>query len=114
MEEVFFINKEGKRFYCENISSHIGLANLMIKQDEKLAERFKKSRKGNPVEFLLENEGCIAGSDGIDNKITYDSELISEGQKRWIQYYIEEGYGHYDLAMERKRLQKEILERGED
>ena len=44
----------------------------------------------------------------------YDSEFVSDEQKRWIHYYVgEEGYQHHDLARERRIMQKEKLERGE-
>lgn len=109
-EEVFIIDKQGKRFSSKDISSHIGLANLIIEKDDELKKEFKQSGKRNPLEFLLENKGYMATSEiGTYRNVTYDSSLLSEQQKRWLYYYHEEGYKFTDLLEEKERL-----ERGED
>lgn len=106
MEEVFFIDENGNKISCENISSHIGLANLIIEKKD-LKKEFEQSGKYSPTEFLIENKGYIAISD-IDTyrKVTYDSEFTSEKQKRLIQYYSEEGYDFTDFAIERRKLER--------
>ncbi len=106
MEEVFFIDKDGNKISCENISSHIGLANLIIEKKD-LKKEFEQSGKNNPIEFLIENKGYIAISNsGIYRKVTYDSEFVSEKQRRCIQYYAEEGYGFTDFAIEKRKLER--------
>lgn len=108
MEAVFLIDKQGRRISSENISSHIGLANLIIEKDEELKKEFERSGKYNPVEFLIEDKGWMAISDDnfYNREVTYDSEFISEEQKRWMQYYHEEGYHFTDFAMERRKLER--------
>lgn len=106
-EEVFLIDREGKRFSSEQISSHIGLANLILKEDEELKKEFEKSGKRNPLEFLLGDKGYITASEiGAYRQLIYDSALVSEKQKRWLYYYYEEGYQLKDLAVEKKCLEK--------
>lgn len=113
MEEIFdlfLINEKGEKISSENISSHIGLAYLVIENDNELKKEFEQSGKQNPLEFFLGDKGYVAGSQ-IGNyykKLIYDSNLISENAKRWIQYYHEENFETNDLAIE-----KEMLERGE-
>ena len=114
MSEVFKKKKKGNKFSCDNVNSHIGLANVVIENDENLKQEFQKSGKRNPVEFLLGDKGYIAGDEGYHGKLTFDSEVTSDEQKRWIAYYVgEEGYQHHDLAREREIMQRENLERGE-
>ena len=106
MEEVFFIDENGNKISCDNISSHIGLANLIMEKAD-LKTEFEQSGKYNPIEFLIENKGYLAISySDIYRKVTYDSEFISEKQKRLIQYYTEEVYDFTDFAMERKKLER--------
>ena len=106
-EEVFLIDREGKRFSSEEISSHIGLANLIIEQNEELKKEFEQSGKRNPLEFLLGDKGYMTISEmGVYKQVIYDSELLSEQQRRWLGYYHEEGYKFKDLAIEKKSLEK--------
>ena len=96
------------------MNSHIGLANIVMENDEELKQEFQRSGKQNPVNFFLEDKEYMAGNEGYNGKLTYDSEFVSDEQKRWIAYYVgEEGYQHHDLAREREIIQKENLERGE-
>ena len=114
MSEVFFIDKKGNKISCDKVNSHIGLANIVIENDEKLKQEFQRSGKQNPVEFFLENKEYMAGNEGYHGRLTYDSEFVSDEQKRWINHYVgEEGYEHHDLARERRIMQKEKLDRGE-
>ena len=114
MSEVFFIDRKGNKISCEKVNSHIGLANIIIKNDENLNKEFRESGKQDSVEFLLGDKGYIAGDERYYGKLTFDSEFVSDEQKRWIAYYVgEEGYQHHDLAIERKIMQRENLERGE-
>ena len=114
MSEVFFIDQKGNKISCDKVNSHISLENIIIKNDEVLKKEFQETRKKNPVEFFLDDKGYMAGSEGYYRNLIYDSEFVSDEQKRWINYYVgEEGFGHHDLARERKIMQKEKLERGE-
>lgn len=106
MEEVFFIDENCNKISCDNISSHIGLANLIIEKTD-LKTEFEQSIKDNPIDFLIEDKGYIAISDSdMYRQVTYDSEFISEKQKRFIQYYAEEGYDFTDFAIERRKLER--------
>ena len=53
MSEVFFIDKKGNKISCDKVNSHIGLANIVMENDEKLKQEFQRSGKQNPVETLL-------------------------------------------------------------
>lgn len=106
-DEIFLIDREGKRFSSEKISSHIGLANLILEQDEELKMEFEQSGKRNPLEFLLGDKGYMSTSKiGMYKNIVFDSTLISEEQRRWLYYYHEEGYRLENLAREKKMLEK--------
>ena len=105
--EVFLIDKNGNRFSSDNISSHIGLAYLIMEKDGKLKEEFEQSRKQNPLEYLLGDKGCVTVSE-IGNyyrEVIYDSKLISETQKKWVQYYHDRNYKLKDLAIEKENLE---------
>lgn len=106
MEEVFFINKEGKRLSAENVNSHIGLANIVLNGDESLRQEFEKSKKESLLQFLLDDKGFMSVSDmGFYKKVSFDKTQISEEQKRWLLYYHEEGYELEDLS-----IGKDIIE----
>lgn len=107
--ELFLIDKEGKRISSDTISSHIGLAYLIMDKNEELKKEFEKTGKQNPLEFLLGDKGYITVSE-IGNyykEVVYDSKLSTEKQIEWIEYYRERQYKTRDLAKE-----KEMLERG--
>ena len=81
MSEVFFIDQKGNKFSCDNVNSHIGLANIVMENDEELKQEFQRSGKQNPVNFFLEDKGYMAGNEGYNGKLTYDSEFVSDEQK---------------------------------
>ncbi len=107
-EEVCLINQEGEKISSDNISSHIGLAYLVMKNDEKLKKEFEQSGKQNPLEFLLGDKGWMstAKMGNYYKKIMYDSAMVSDSQKKWIEYYVENGYSSHDLAKDRENLER--------
>ena len=95
--EAFFVDKEGKKISMDKISSHIGLAIEIMKNDAKLYEEFKKSRKRDPVDFLISDKGYIKiTKQGYYRKCIYSSSKISEIQKYICLHYIEQGYSVED------------------
>ena len=95
--ESFFVDKEGNKISMDKISSHIGLAVEVMKNDAKLYEEFKKSGKRDPVDFLISNKGYIKiTNQGYYRKCIYSSSKISEKQRDICLYYIEQGYGVED------------------
>ena len=50
---VWFIDKLGKRYSNEKISSHIGLAIFIMDEDPKLKEEYESSNEQDPSLFLL-------------------------------------------------------------
>ncbi len=107
-EEISLINQEGEKITSDKISSHIGLAYLILERDEELKKEFEQSGKRNPLEFLLGDKGWMttAKIGEYYKKIVYDSEIISDSQKKWIEYYLKKGYRPQDLAMEKKNLER--------
>ncbi len=103
--ETFFINQEGNRISSENISSHIGLAYLIIQKDKGLEKEFHESGKENPEVFLLGNKGYMTASE-LTKTVVFDSKLISEKQMDWLRYYHEEGYRFHDVAREKEELER--------
>lgn len=100
MEEVFFIDSEGRKISKEKISSHIGLANAILNENEHLKESFQKSGKQDPVDFLLYDVGYAKFTQqSYYRKCVCYSPKISLAQKRVIAYYCyEEGYKLDDLS----------------
>ena len=43
MEDIFFVDKNGKKIFSEEISSHIALGNLVIQKDEQLKKEYEES-----------------------------------------------------------------------
>ena len=115
MKITFFIDELGKRFSAEN-SNHISLANYIIENNEDLKREFLKSGKQSSIEFLMRDKKFMAGVEEIEKKrkeLTYDSEIISKIQKKWIEYYRNKEYVLLDLFELRKRMKEGNLDRGE-
>ena len=106
-EETFFVTSSGDKISCEDVNSHIGLANVLFEKDEKLKKEFEKSGKESPLEFLLEDKGYMTVSNMEYYKhVIYDSDLVTDEQRRWLLYFNEEGYSSKDLAIEKRELER--------
>ena len=101
MDDAFFIDKDGNEIYSDTISSHIGLAKFILKNNQQLQEEYEKSSAHDPIDFLVQNEGYLKVSNiGYYKKITYDSSNLSDRQKEVLDYYhFEEGFELDDLKM---------------
>ena len=99
MSDVFFIDSDGNRISCDKISSHIGLANEIIKRDERLAAEYEQANGCDMVDFLIENGGYIKISDiRFCQELQYYGPKTSPRQKKIIRAYYEQGYTLRDLA----------------
>ena len=98
-EEVCFIDGEGNKIFCENISSHIGLAMAILEQDKRLGEEFKKSGMQDSADFLVNTKGWVkATRQGYYRKCVYSSSRLTEKQRKRLLYYkYTEGYEMDDL-----------------
>lgn len=101
MDDVFFINQDCKKLSSEDIASHIGLANLILENNEQLKKEFQKSGRNNPVDFLICDKGYLKiTNQGIYQKLVYSSDKLSPRQKELVEYYTQaEGYDSDDLAI---------------
>lgn len=106
-EEAYFVTGSGDKISCEDVNSHIGLANVLFEKDEKLKKEFMESGKESPLEFLLEDKGfmTVSNMEGYGHVI-YDSDLVTDEQRRWLLYFNEEGYSSKDLAIEKRELER--------
>ncbi len=93
-EYVSFVDSNCNEISNEEISSHIGLANLIVESDEALKEEYKESGRNNTVEFLILDKGYFSkGTMGAHYKqIVYSKCNISDKQRKLIAYLKEEGY----------------------
>ena len=98
MEEVFFIDRDGNKISMDQISSHIGLANEIINRNEFIKQEFEKSGKMDPIDFLVSNKGYMKlTNQGFYRRCVYSSSKVSERQRDFIEYFIEEGYRLDDI-----------------
>ena len=98
MEEVFFIDREGNKISIDGVLSHIGLAHKIVESSDNLKSEFNKSGKVDPIDFLISNKGYMKLSNqGYYRKCVYSSSKVSERQRAFIDYFIEEGYSLDDL-----------------
>ena len=109
MEGVYFIDREGNVIHSDGIESHIGLANLIIEQNPNLKEEFEKSGQQDPVDFLVEHKGYMkVRNNGYYRRgITFDSQKLSDVQRKAIRNYHEEGYKMDDVALIRIRQKRD-------
>ena len=92
IEEVFFIDRNGNKISSDNISSHIGLAQEILKQNQVVNNQFLKSGIKDPVEFLV-SRGYIKISEIRWYKVCqYSSSQITEVQREYVNYYEEHGF----------------------
>ena len=99
MKDIFFVDREGNKIYNEKISSHVGLANLLMKDNEYLKKEFEKSKKNDPVDFLISKGYLKITSIGLYRRVVYSSNKISEKQSKLLDYYYEYGYQLDDLVI---------------
>lgn len=109
MDEIFFIDGNRQKISSETISSHIGLVLSILNNDKNMKREFEMSGKEDPVVFLIEDKGYMAGSEmgPYYKKLIYDRKMINEGQKRLLGYYKEMGYELKDLAKEKEMMERE-------
>jgi len=104
MRDVFFVDSEGNIIYSEEIESHIGLADEIIRSDESLSEEYKKCNGCDMVDFLIENRGYIKVSDiHFYKALEYYGPKTSYKQKKIIMAYYEQGFRILDLAARKKQ-----------
>ena len=101
MDDAFFIDREGNKIYSDTIASHIGLANLIIKNNQQLSKEYELSKRKDKVDFLIYEKGYVTISNiAYYRKIKFSSLSISERQREIIEYYCKRGYDVDDLALE--------------
>ena len=103
--DIFFIDPDGKRYAGENITNHIQLTGLILKQHPKMKEEFEKSGEFTPSVFLIKKGYIHSIVMGDWKAIAFDSTKISDIQKRIIEKYKEQGYELIDEAKEKKESQ---------
>lgn len=109
--DVFLIDSEGNKISSKEIDFHLGLAKLVLKKDEKLKKEYEQSKALDEFQFLLLEKGYIAGIEiGEQYKdITYYSKLVSEKQRKIIEYYRNKKSKLYDLAEEKQKMEREEI-----
>lgn len=100
IDDIFFVDKEGKRIYSEDVASHGALAEIILQKNEELRKEFEQSKRSNPVDFLIYQKGYLKISNqGYYHKIVFTSLNISDKQRRIIMGFKQEGYEVDDLAI---------------
>jgi len=100
MDEVFFIDRDGNKISSDTMSSHYGLAHLILEQNENLKEEFEQSKRNDKVDFLIFEKGYLTVSNiGYYRKIKFSSLSITEKQRAIIEYFCEQGYEIDDLVL---------------
>lgn len=109
MEGVWFIDKEGNVLHCDTIESHTALANLIIQENPQIKVEFEKSKERDPVDFLILKKGYIKARNNSYYRrgLTYDSQMLSEIQRKAIPSFYEEGYRLDDVALIRIRKKRQ-------
>ena len=109
MEGAFFMDSNGNMISCDTISSHIGLANKLLEEDEQLREEFKNSKRKDIIDFLILDKGYVKVSNiGYYRNIVYHSGKISQRQRELVYYYkFEEGFNLDDLRIRELEAEKE-------
>ena len=106
MNDIFFVDREGNKIYNEKIASHIGLANLMLKENEHLRKEFEKSKKNDPTDFLISKGYLKISNISCYRRVVYFSSKISDKQRRLLRYYCEEGYELDDISI--NQMEREV------
>ena len=89
---VWFIDKLGRKYSNEKISSHIGLALLIMDENPKLKEEYESNNERDPSLFLLKKKEWMMGSD-IKRQIIFNRSTLTDKQRQWLRYYVlEERY----------------------
>lgn len=105
---VWFIDKLGKKYSDEKISSHIGLSLLIMEKDPKLKKEYENSDERDPSLFLLRKKEWMMGS-VIKRQIVYNSSTLTDIQRQWLRYYVlEEGYKKDNIFDISKELDDEV------
>lgn len=89
MEEIYFINNEGKKISLENAKTHEEIAYKIIENSSDLRDEFKQSKEKNPVIFLIIH-GYLHISEDKDNKsitIMYSGLSLNEKMNEIKTYF---------------------------
>ena len=109
IQKVFFVDKEGNEIQGEDIGSHVGLAEQIIEQDERLKNEYNSGNNimRSSANFLQESKGFMRGSQiGEYKNIIFDSSSLTENQRKALRGYYEEGYKLMDSYAEKLRKQQ--------
>lgn len=105
---VWFIDKLGKKYSNEKISSHIGLALLIMDENPKLKEEYESNNERDPSLFLLKKKEWMMGSD-IKRQIIFNRSTLTDKQRQWLRYYVlEERYKKDDRFDISEEIEDEI------
>lgn len=105
---VWFIDKLGRKYSNEKISSHIGLALLIMDENPKLKEEYESNNERDPSLFLLKKKEWMMGSD-IKRQIIFNRSTLTDKQRQWLRYYVlEERYKKDDRFDVSEEVEDEI------
>ena len=110
MEDIFFVDKNGKKIFSEEISSHIALGNLVIQKDEQLKKEYEESGKRDVVDFLISDKGYLKVTN-IDYyySLVFSASKISKKQKEVVRRYGIAGYRLDDLDKKKQKNNEEYI-----
>jgi len=112
--KVYFIDKEGKWLFKEDIHNHLDLADYIISKDPELQQKFDKIKEQmrNGALFLVIGKGFLQLCDSERYKeVAYFSPSINDRQRMIIGELMQEGYDRIDFAREMaSEGAKEIVE----
>ena len=93
-DEISYIDENGQKISSDEMSSHIGLSNLILEKNEELKQEYEKSGKTDMCDFFVMDKGYLKVSNIGDyyKVVTFSSSKISDKQKSLLMYYMEEGY----------------------
>lgn len=109
MDEVWFVDADGRSICNEDISSHIGLATQLLSEDEELRKEYEEGKEKNVIDFFIKEKGYlkVANIGEYYKVVVFFSPKLSEKQKSEIYRYLVQGYKLEDLARKDRDLAEE-------
>ena len=105
MNEVFFVDLDGKIISDDAISSHIGLAKKIVAANEELKIAFQNSDYTQEDLFLIQEIGYAEGCNELYNQfLLINREKSTKKQKDVLYGLVQEGYKYYFADEERAKV----------
>ena len=108
--EISFIDENGNEIFQNDIYSHTGLSNWILKNDDNLKKEYENSNIYDLTDFFVIKKGYLKVNRMYSKVVTYVGIMISDVQKTVLERLKNEGYMLDDLQINIEKIRSEGID----